>query len=264
MSNNGHVQITHELLRSDEYLSAPADQCKVLITIFDRACFAPCTMNDHGVQIHLKPGQLMTTYRELAKLSGTDRKVVERTINRFLTCGILGQEVRHKKTILTILWGIKTECSGTRNGTRMGQERDIKEEDKKTNDDDLIDIACEARIEKIEGEDKMDALVIVNKGSRYKVMTMRESQIFAELEPLGYTREAIREAIKVMIEYNPILNHNAKMTNYIKSILEKKVSTPKKEKTHGKDSSKRPSQQDSLRRTRETITRSSVREPCYT
>lgn len=262
MSDNGFIQITHELLRSDDFLSAPPDQCKVLLIIFDRACHSPCVMNDHGIQIHLNPGQLMTTLRDLAKWANTDRYVIERTIRRFLTCGILRQEVRHTKTILTILWGVKYESSATTNATRMRQDCDLKEEDKKKRHNDLIDNARGARTKNMKGENEMDPLVIVRNHSRSGVMTLRESQIFAVLEPLGYSREAIREAIKTMVEYNPVLSNNAKMTNYIKSILDKKITKPKQEKQYGKDSNKRPSQQDSLRRTRETITKSSCYVPC--
>lgn len=261
MSEKKYVQILQELLRSEILLKTPFDQRWVLITILERACFNDCVQDDHGISIKLKRGQLMTTFRQLADWSGTTRKVVERSIKRFLKYRILGQEVGHTKSILTVLWGLKEEDGGTGFGTGKGQERDLKE-DKIDLIDRLIDNAGEARIEKIEGEEKMDKLVIVKCRSQSGIKTIRESKAFEELEPLGYSREAIREAINRMIESNPTLNINTKITNYIKSILENKIVIQKKVKTYGKDSNKRPSQQDSLRRTRESITETSCRVPC--
>jgi hypothetical protein len=141
------------------------------------------------------------------------------------------------------------------------EQRQTKKEQERTTTDDLFDDARGARIESIEGE-PMDKLVIVKCYNKSGIKTVRESQILKELEPLGYGREAIRIAIDKMIEINPIIRDNAKITNYIKSILDKKFDNKKEEKRYGKETNKRPSQQDSLRKSRETFTESAIRAPC--
>ena len=131
MSDNGYIQILHDLFRHPSFISAPPSYRCVLITILDRACHAPCKQDDHGVIIDLLPGQFLCTIRQLAELANVGRKDVEHAIARFSKIEILGQEVRHRKTIFTILWGIKLKSTGTVSGTTLGQDRDIKEEEPK-------------------------------------------------------------------------------------------------------------------------------------
>lgn len=131
MSNSGYVQILHELLRHSSFISAPPAYRCVLLTIIDHACYAPCQQDDHGVLINLLPGQFLCSIRKLAELANVGRKDAEHAIDRFFKIGILGQEVRHTKTVFTILWGIKKQDSGTEFGTTLGQVRDIKENNKK-------------------------------------------------------------------------------------------------------------------------------------
>lgn len=128
MSNSGYVRIFHDLIRSDLVLSAPVAYRWVLITIIDRVVFEKCSMDDHGKKIHLKPGQYLTTIRELADLAKVEKNDVERALKYFSE--IVRQEVRHRKTVLTILWGMKLDNSETRNETKKRQERDTKEEHK--------------------------------------------------------------------------------------------------------------------------------------
>lgn len=128
MSNSGYVQILHDLLRHPSVVSAPPAYRWVLITIIDHACYAPCQQDDHGILINLLPGQFLCSIRKLAELANVGRKDVEHAIERFSKIEILGQEVRHTKTVFTILWGIKNQDTGTRIGTTVGQVRDIKEE----------------------------------------------------------------------------------------------------------------------------------------
>ncbi len=132
MSGSGYVQIFHDLLRHPSVISAPPAYRCVLMTIIDYACFSPCIQDDHGVIIHLLPGQFLCPIRKLAELANVGRKDVEHAVARFTQIEILGQEVRHRKTIYTILWGVKYQSSGTIVGTTLGQDRDIKEEHKNT------------------------------------------------------------------------------------------------------------------------------------
>ncbi len=261
MSDNGYFSVHRQLTRCSAYLNAPINQRIVLLTILDYACFSPCQQDDHGVAIDLLPGEFMTTYRDLADLARLPKKTgkndVQNALKRFFEAKILRHKVRHVKTVITILWGLELKDTYTRGYHRVRQELDLKEQDNKTTSDDLID-SRGARIEEMEGNE-MDKLVIVRNRSRSGIVAMRESQILAELEPLGFSREKIREAIASMVEQNPILSNNAKITNYLKSIIN---NNKPREKSNGNKPKERPCQQDSLRRTRENITKSSIRKPC--
>jgi len=108
------------------------------MTILVNMAFKPVKMNDHGNLIDLKPGQFMTTIRELVKLcdeKGIDRSKVERSLKMFENIGFSRQETRHRKTIITITESsicesIKTDIE-TRNETKSRQDRDKIETQKK-------------------------------------------------------------------------------------------------------------------------------------
>lgn len=128
MSNCGYVQILHDLLRSDLFLDAPCAYRCVLITLLDRVVFEKQVMDDHGRKITVRPGQYLTTIRELAVLANVEKNDAERAVKYF--SGIVRQEVRHRKSLFTILWGIKLNNSETGSETKKRQERDTKEEHK--------------------------------------------------------------------------------------------------------------------------------------
>lgn len=124
------VQIYRDLLKDPSIVSLPPSYRCVLTTLLAYACYAPCKVDDHGIAIELQPGQFMCSIRHLAELANVGRKDAEHAISKFITLKILGQKVGHKKSIFTILWGIKFNDNGTTSGTKVGQEWDIKEEDK--------------------------------------------------------------------------------------------------------------------------------------
>jgi general stress protein 26 len=131
MSDSSFIQIYRDFLTDTSFVNCPPSYRCVLFTILANACWAPCQQDDHGVLIDLKPGQFMCTIRHLAEISNVGRKDAEHAVKMFLKMKILGQTVGHKKSIFTILRGIKLINSGTNFGTKMGQERDRKEENKK-------------------------------------------------------------------------------------------------------------------------------------
>ncbi len=128
MSNNSFVQIFRDLLRDPSVTSLPPSYRCVLFTLLDYACYSPCKQDDHGLLIDLLPGQFMCTIRGLADLANVGKNDAERSLAKFVDLKIVRQEVRHKKTIVTILWGLKIEKSETQSETKKRQERDTKEE----------------------------------------------------------------------------------------------------------------------------------------
>lgn len=124
MQENKFIQIYLDLLTHPDFISASAKFRMVLITIMSRVVFKAQTMNDHGVNIALQPGQLMCTYRQLAEWANVSKNDVERAIIKFSSVQILRQEVRHKKAILTVLWGMNIGLHETRSETKLRQERD--------------------------------------------------------------------------------------------------------------------------------------------
>lgn len=130
MAENNFVQIQRELLRHPSFVSAPPSYRCVLLTIIDHACYAPCKQDDHGVLIQLQPGQFMCTIRGLAELANVGKKDVEHALVKFISGRILGQHVGHRKSIYTILWGVNYKKLGQEMGQKVGQVRDIKEDNK--------------------------------------------------------------------------------------------------------------------------------------
>ncbi len=128
LNNSDFIQIYRDLLSHPSVVSSPPSYRCVLYTLLQYVCFAPCQQDDHGVLIDLKPGQFMCSIRHLAELANVGRKDVEHALDKFARFQIVGQEVRHRKSIFTILWGIKFDEGGTTSGTKVGQVRDIKED----------------------------------------------------------------------------------------------------------------------------------------
>ncbi len=125
---SSYIQIYRDLFLQPCVISLPPSYRCVLTALVFHACYARCQQDDHGVLIDLLPSQFMCTIRHLAEIANVGKKDAEHAIARFIQLKILGQEVRHRKSVFTILWGIKFNNGGTRTGTTLGQERDTKEE----------------------------------------------------------------------------------------------------------------------------------------
>ena len=120
-----YIQLDRDLLRDERILALPPSYRCVLWTILDHCCFSECVKDDHGVQIFLKPGQFLCTIRHLAELANVGKKDAEHAIKKLIAFGVLGQEVGHKKSIFTILWGINFDYGGTTNGTKPKNEKKV-------------------------------------------------------------------------------------------------------------------------------------------
>lgn len=106
MSNyNGYFSLPRSLTRSKIWNDLSLKNQKIFIVLVDHACFKPQLFDDHGHVFELKAGQFCASYAEIKELCGKEIKIidVERAIKKFILYGFLSQEVRYKKSIITIL-----------------------------------------------------------------------------------------------------------------------------------------------------------------
>jgi hypothetical protein len=125
---SSYIQIYRDLLLNPSFVGLPPSYRCVLFSLLANACFAPWQQDDHGVLIDLLPGQFMCTIRYLADLANVGKNDAERALKKFVEMKIVRLEVRHKKTIVTILYGIKFKSDETTKETGKRQDRDTKEE----------------------------------------------------------------------------------------------------------------------------------------
>jgi hypothetical protein len=137
MSNLGFIKIPRSLLRDPLWIDLPSSYKEVFFVILENVYYKPTRFDDHGHLIDLMPGQICISERELLKRCGkfVTRIEVQRAIKRLSCVGYLSQEVRHKKSILTITYSefyesIKNENAPT-SEPNLSQTRAIKEERKK-------------------------------------------------------------------------------------------------------------------------------------
>ena len=135
MEDNTYIKYTRSLHTNPVFKGMSFEYRHIFITILVNMAFKPIQMNDHGNLIDLKPGQYMTTIRELTKLCDEkeiDKSKVERALNMFEKVGFSRQETRHRKTIITITESsicesLKKQIE-TKIETKSRQDRDTKEE----------------------------------------------------------------------------------------------------------------------------------------
>ncbi len=105
MSSQGHFNIPRSITRSTQYYSMPSKYKVIFQTILDHVSYKSEKFNDHGILIDLEPGQLCISIRELAKISGPDisRDDVVGFLRPTNICQTLRHEVRHRKSIITVI-----------------------------------------------------------------------------------------------------------------------------------------------------------------
>jgi len=140
MSSAGYFRFPRELFTSDLWKDLSYEYRHIFMTILNYAAFKPTTQNDHGHIIDIKPGQFLTTYRDLVRLcddENIDKSKIERALTRFEKCGFSRQETRHVKTLITItepnICKYLEKENETRNENKTRQDRD-KIETQKNND----------------------------------------------------------------------------------------------------------------------------------
>lgn len=125
-----HIRTPRSLLENDLWKDLPPSYKDVFNVLLENVCFYPQKYDDHGVLINLEVGQWCGTYRDLVKLCGKygDKNVVERSIKKFILYEFVRQEVRHKKSIITIThkdtYELIKRASETRSESILRQDRD--------------------------------------------------------------------------------------------------------------------------------------------
>ncbi len=135
MEDNTFIKYTRSLHTNPLFKGMSFEYRHIYMTILVNMAFKPIQLNDHGVIIELKSGQLMTTVRGLVKLcdeKSIDLPKVQRALRMFENMGFSTQETIHRKTIITITESSICESLknkiDTRNDTKSIQDRYTKEE----------------------------------------------------------------------------------------------------------------------------------------
>lgn len=131
-TSKGFLKLSRSLLEHPVIEGLPDAQYRLFIKILTRMTYSDCEVDDHGKLVKLRAGQYMFTLRELASESTLSKSSLGRFIQRLVDEKILGQEVGHTKTIVTLLHSDSCELlkleSGTSFGTTVGQDWDKVED----------------------------------------------------------------------------------------------------------------------------------------
>ena len=133
----GFIKIPRSLLNSETWEKLIPKHKVVFLTIMKIVCYRPFSFDDFGVIINLLPGQVCTTYKELADKcgKGINKNDSERGIKKLKLLRFVSTEVRHKKTIISIthpdICSQINSLSETTSETNLRQERDKLEMQKK-------------------------------------------------------------------------------------------------------------------------------------
>lgn len=173
MQNLGFIKIPRSLFQNAHWQGMRSKYQKVFLTILFHTSHKKKSFSIGENLIEILPGQFCTSIRNLMDLCNEgvkykedkiDKNIIERAVSLFTKIGFVRQEVRHKKSILTITYpGIYDEekkTTETATETRPRHDRDIKEEDREREEEymiDRIDNAC-ARIEILNEDEKKEIL----------------------------------------------------------------------------------------------------------
>jgi len=99
-----YFRIPRSLTRNPLWLDLPPAYQHVFMVILDHVVFKETTFDDHGHIITLKPGQLCMSEREILTHCSKyiSRIEIQRSIKKLILYKIVSQEVRHRKSIITI------------------------------------------------------------------------------------------------------------------------------------------------------------------
>jgi hypothetical protein len=132
-NDNGYIRIPRSLLNDPRIIGAPSAYLRVFLQILNYAAFEPREYNDHGVILKIEVGQAVFSMRQFAELCGPEisKDQVHRAIKYLIKFNFVRQEVRHRKTVITIThsdtYELILESGATRSATRPRQDRDTKE-----------------------------------------------------------------------------------------------------------------------------------------
>jgi hypothetical protein len=245
---SGFIRLPRSLRNNSQWVEFTSKERHVFEEIYHRAAFSIVELDDHGKMIVVHPGQLMTTFRQLAgwcndsrpsdwcdekqpeKIIEFDKDFVRRLIHKLERCKIVRQEVRHVKTILTIMYEGFIQNGATGSATRVRQDcdkiatqtkkdkKDKKEKEVKT-DNGLRPVVNVCPIKKteeeMEEEEKLIFRTVKYPGAAFITYRDLNEALLKEM----FSQEQIDEAISTFKIQNPKIG-SSDPTSYIKSIIE--------------------------------------------
>lgn len=235
MSNLGYIKLPRCLLDDPLWIDLSLEDQHVFLILLQHVCYKPRKFDDHGHLIELNPGQICITERDLVKLCNKKmtRIKVQRSLVRLRLCRFMSQEVRHKKSIITITHSSTYELINNifepTNEPNLSQTRaKLEPETNKEKKDNNMSVMF---VPRERGEKKF----LCFKGiGQYGPRNIEIDQIF---ESLGseFSRQQILEAISIIENSNPQVTPGSEI-KYLKSIIINKKSQ-KIEKTYDKSKS---------------------------
>lgn len=151
MSNKGFIKIPYSLLEDPVFLSYNQNFTSILMAIIFHTAYADCVQDDNGRRVHVKRGQLLASYEQIAKWAKVDKNSVQRAIKKFCDDQKAIRAPRRNKrsngkqdkTLLTItIEGIYDEIkttekpsTATTTDTRPIRDRYVKQENKENKED---------------------------------------------------------------------------------------------------------------------------------
>lgn len=146
-----HLRIPRSLLNHEYWSTVRRIYKEIYLIILENCCFAETTFCSGDKKIHLKPGQLCTTFRALVDLCNkniryqndkVDLSLIQRCVSSLKLAGLSLHETIHDKTIITITH--KDTCdacfgsNNTGNDTSSIQVRYSKEGNKEIKENNPI------------------------------------------------------------------------------------------------------------------------------
>ena len=135
------VKLPRELLENPLWMDLRMTYQKVFLTILQHCCYQDRDFSINHNLVRIKKGQLCASIRGIVDLCNKgvrfkedliDKNIVERSVSLFIQLQLVRQEVRHGKTVLSILLPgyYEQEENETETGseTKVRQNRDTNEE----------------------------------------------------------------------------------------------------------------------------------------
>lgn len=150
VNNSGYFIIPRSVTSDPRYKCAKLKYKHVLHVIFESVAFAKTSHAIGTHVINIEIGQFCVSIRGLMDLCNNgviykedkvDKNVIERASRYWQTCGLVRQEVRHGKILLTItvpeFYRKEKPITETGTETKPRHDRDTKEEDKEDKEDNI-------------------------------------------------------------------------------------------------------------------------------
>ncbi len=280
---SGYIRLPRSLRTDPQWREFSAKERHVFEELYHRMAFSILELDDHGKMIVVHPGQLLTTYRQIAdwcndsrpsdwrdekqpeKIIKFEKNFIHRFLQKLERCQKVRQEVRHIKTIVTIVYDGFIKNSETGSETRVGQEWDTKEERQERKEGYLVNpptpqkggrpigrvgrsnIKNQKEEMEQEHEPKLTFRTKRSPGAAFITYKRLHESLLKEM----YTFEQIETAIETFKVQNPKIGGSDPIS-YIKSIIENQI----KELSNG--STKHRSKKNSVSRELSDFTESTT------